>query len=137
MPFFNDGAERTFLLGPTPDPAFRVAFRELTDESAPKAHARTAQAHFDAGRYREAVLAARLSFETACGGGGPDLKRRLANVPADIAAAGDALYGKRHEAVHECDKRVEKPDATQAFFAMHSVLAYLESSDSEAGGFRI
>lgn len=124
---FNDGAELTYLLGPTPDTAYRDAFRELTDESAPKAHARTAQTHFDTGRYREAVLAARLAVETACGGRGPDVKRRLANAPADIAAAGDALYGKRHIAVHEGDTRVEQPDATQAILAMHSVLAYLES----------
>lgn len=124
---FNDAAELTYLLGPTPDTAYRDAFRELTDESAPKAHARTAETHFDTGRYREAVLAARLAVETACGGRGPDVKRRLANAPADIAAAGDALYGKRHIAVHEGDTRVEQPDATQAILAMHSVLAYLES----------
>jgi len=30
---------------------------------------------------------------------------------ADVAAAGDALYGKRHVAVHEGDTRVEQPDA--------------------------
>ena len=112
---------------PTPDTAYRDAFRELTDESAPKAHARTAQTYFDTGRYREAVLAARLAVETACDGRGPDVKRRLANAPADIAASGDALYGKRHIAVHEGDTRVEQPDATQAILAMHSVLAYLES----------
>lgn len=127
---FNDGAELTYLLGPTPDTAYRDAFRELADESAPEAHARTAQTHFDTGRYREAVLAARLAVETACGGRGSDVKRRLADAPADVAAAGDALYGKRHIAVHEGDTRVEQPDATQAILAMRSVLAYLESNSS-------
>jgi hypothetical protein len=127
---FNDGSELTYLLGPTPDTAYRDAFRELTDESAPEAHARTAQTHFDGGRYREAVLSARLAVETACGGRGPDVKRRLADAPADVTTAGDALYGKRHVAVHEGNTRVEQPDAIEAIRAMHSVLAYLGSNDS-------
>ena len=125
---FNDGAELSYLLGPTPDTAYRDAFREPTDESAPEAHARTAQTHFDKGRYREAVLSARLAVETACGGRGTDVKRRLANAPADVRTAGDALYGKRHVAVHEGDTRVEQPDATDAIRAMQRVLAYLESN---------
>lgn len=123
---FNDGAELAYLLGPTPDTAYRDAFRELADESAPEAHARTAQTHFDNARYREAVLSARLAVETACGGRGPDVKRRLADAPPGVAAAGDALYGRRHVAVHEGDTRVEQPDAVQAIRAMHRVLAYLE-----------
>lgn len=77
------------------------------------------------GRYFEAVLDARLAVETARGGRGPDVNRRLADAPADVSAAGDALYGKRHIAVHEGDTRIEHPDATQAILAMHSVLAYL------------
>lgn len=125
---FNDGAELTYLLGPTPDTAYRDAFRALTEESAPEAHARTAQTHFDQGRYREAVLSARLAVETACGGGGPDVKRRLADAPSEVKTAGDALYGRRHVAVHEGNTRVEQPDAVQAIRAMHRVLAYLESS---------
>lgn len=127
---FNDGAELTYLLGPTPDTAYRDAFRVLTAESAPEAHSRTAQTHFDRGRYREAVLSARLAVETACGGRGPDVKRRLANAPADVTTAAEALYGKRHIAVHECDTRVEQPGATQAILAMHRVLAYLDSDGS-------
>lgn len=123
---FNDGAELTYLLGPTPDTAYRDAFRELADESAPEAHARTAQTHFDRALYREAVLSARLAVETACGGRGPDVKRRLADAPPDVAAAGDVLYGRRHVAVHEGDTRVEQPDAVQAIRAMHRVLAYLK-----------
>ncbi|MBG6240258.1 hypothetical protein IWX78_003255 [Mycetocola sp. CAN_C7] len=122
---FNDGVELTYLLGPTPDTAYRDAFRVLAEESAPEAHARTAQTHFDSGRYREAVLSARLAVETACGGRGADVRRRLAAAPADVAAAGDALYGKRHVAVHEGDTRVEQPDAIQAIRAMRGVLAYL------------
>lgn len=89
---FNDDTELTYLLGPTPDTAYRDAFRVLTEESAPEAHARTAQSHFDSGRYREAVLSARLAVETACGGRGPDVKRRLADAPADVATAGNALW---------------------------------------------
>ncbi len=123
---FNDGAELTYLLGPTPDTAYRDAFRQLADESAPEAHARTAQTHFDKARYREAVLSARLAVETACGGRGPDVRRRLADAPPDVSAAGDALYGRRHVAVHEGDTRVEQADAVQAIRAMHRVLAYLE-----------
>lgn len=123
---FNDGAELTYLLGPTPDTAYRDAFRALADESAPAAHARTAQTHFARGRYREAVLSARLAVETACGGRGPDVKRRLANAPADVVTAGESLYNTRHVAVHEGDTRVEKPDATRAIEAMRSVLAFLD-----------
>lgn len=127
---FTDGAELTYLLGPTPDTAYRDAFRVLIEESAPEAHARTAQSHFDRSRYREAVLSARLAVETACGGRGPDVKRRLDDAPADVTTAGDALYGKRHVAVHEGDTRVEQPDAIQAIRAMHRILAYLESNPS-------
>lgn len=127
---FNDGAELTYLLGPTPDTAYRDAFRVLTEESAPEAHARTAQTHFDSGRYREAVLSARLAVETACGGRGPDAKRRLADAPADVATAGKALSGKRHVAVHEGDTRVEQPDAVQAIRAMRRVLDYLADNSS-------
>lgn len=127
---FNDGTELTYLLGPTPDTAYRDAFRVLTEESAPEAHARTAQTHFDSGRYREAVLSARLAVETACGGRGLDVKRRLADAPADITTAAEALYGKRHVAVHEGETRVEQPDAIQAIRAMHRVLSHLESTPS-------
>lgn len=122
---FNDGAELTYLLGPTPDTAYRDAFRVLGDESAPKAHARTAQTHFDRGQYREAVLSARLAVETACGGRGKDVKCRLNDAPADVTAASTTLYEKRHVAVHEGDTRVEQSDALQAIRAMHRVLAYL------------
>ncbi|WP_205881210.1 hypothetical protein [Leucobacter insecticola] len=122
---YMDSAELTYLLGPTPDTAYRDAFRALTEESAPKAHARTAQTHFDRGLYREAILSARLAFETACGGRGADVKRRLADAPAEVKKAGDALYGKRNVAVHEGDTRVEQPDAIQAIRAMHRVMDYL------------
>lgn len=127
---FDDGAELTYLLGPTPDTAYRDAFRVLTDESAPEAHARTAQTHFDRARYREAVLSARLAAETGCGGRAADVKRRLADAPSDVAAAGAALYLKRHVAVHEGDTRVEQSDAIQAIRAMHGILAYLDDNDS-------
>lgn len=127
---FNDGTELTYLLGPTPDTAYRDAFRELAEESAPDAHARTAQTHFDRGWYRESVLSARLAVETACGGRGPDVKRRLADAPADVMTAGDSLYRKRHVAVHEGNTRVEQSDAMQAIRAMRCVLAYLGSNPS-------
>lgn len=127
---FDNDAELTYLLGPTPDTAYRDAFRELAEESAPEAHARTAQTHFDRGRYREAVLSARLAVETACGGRGSDVKRQLTDAAADVTAAGDDLYGKRHVAVHEGDTRVEQPDAIQAIRAMHHVLAYLALNGS-------
>ncbi|WP_271982462.1 hypothetical protein [Pseudoclavibacter terrae] len=122
---FNDSDELTYLLGPTPDTAYRDAFRSLLEESAPEAHARTAQTHFERGRYREAVLSARLAVETACGGRGTDVKRRLDDAPADVRAAGSALYEKRNVAVHEGATRVERPDSLQAIGAMHLVLAHL------------
>lgn len=138
MLLFNDRAELTCLVCPTPDTDCRVDFREITDESAPEAHARAAQTHFGTARYRDAVLAARLAVEAACGGRGPGVKRRLADAPAYVAAARDALYGKRHIVVHEGDTRAEQPDdAPQAILAMHSVLAFLESNSSQAGGFGI
>lgn len=127
---FDDDVELTYLLGPTPDTAYRDAFRLRAEESAPEAHARTAQTHFDSGRYREAVLSARLAVETACGGRAADVKRRLADAPADVTASGAALYEKRHMAVHEGDTRVEHPDATQAIRAMHRVLAHLADNGS-------
>jgi hypothetical protein len=127
---FNDDVELTYLLGPTPDTAYRDAFRMPAEESASEAHARTAQTHFDKGLYREAVLSARLAVETACGGRAADVKRRLADAPADVAAAGAALYAKRHVAVHEGDTRVERPDAIQAIRAMHGVLTYLAHNGS-------
>lgn len=127
---FSDGAELTYLLGPTPDTAYRDVFRVLTEESAPEAHSRNAHTHFDGGRYRESVLSARLAVETACGGRGSDVKRRLADAPTDVATAGDALYGKRNVAVHEGDTRVEQPDAVQAIRAMHRVLDYLAYKSS-------
>lgn len=52
---------------------------------------RTAQPHFDVARYREAVLSARLNVKTACGGRAVDVRRRLADAPADVADAGAAL----------------------------------------------
>ncbi|MBT2520911.1 hypothetical protein [Arthrobacter sp. ISL-28] len=65
---FEDGAQLTYLLGPSPDTAYRDAFRVLEEESAAAAHSRTAVTHFESGRYREAVLYARLAVEMACGG---------------------------------------------------------------------
>lgn len=127
---FNDGVELTYLLGPTPDTAYRDAYRALTEESAPMAHARTAQTHFDRGRYREAILSARLAVETACGGRAADVKSRLVGAPADVTAAGNAVYEKRHVAVHEGDTRVEQPDAVQAIRAMRRVLDYLTDKNA-------
>lgn len=122
---FDDGGELTYLLVPTPDTAYRDAFRVVSEDSAFEAHARTAQLYFDRGQYREAVLSARLAVETASGGRGPDVKRRLADAPADVTAVCDALHRQRHVAVHEGDTRVEQPDALQAIRAMRTVLTYL------------
>lgn len=123
---FEDGAQLTYLLGPTLDTAYRDAFRVLEEESAAAAHSRTAGTHFEGGRYREAVLYARLAVEMACGGRGLDVKRELKGAPQDVSTAGDALYEKRNIAVHEGGTRVEQPDAAQAIRAMKHVLDYLE-----------
>jgi hypothetical protein len=129
---FKDGAELTYLLGPSPDTAYRDAFRILEEESAAGMYARTAQTHFDDGRYREAVLSARLSVEMACGGGrGNAVKRLLAGSPQDVSAAGDALYARRNVAVHEGGTRVEQPDAREAIGAMSRILAYLELESAQ------
>lgn len=60
-------------------------------QRSPAVRAHSAQTHLDRSRYREAVLAARLAVETACGGRGPDVKRRLANASADVTTAGESL----------------------------------------------
>jgi hypothetical protein len=65
---FESDAQLTYLLGPTPDTAYRDAFRVLKEEPATAAHSRRAMTHFEDGRYREAVLFARLAVEMACGG---------------------------------------------------------------------
>ena len=123
---FEDGAQLTYLLGPTPDTAYRDAFRVLVEESAAAAHSRTARTHFQGGRYREAVLSARLAVEMACGGGGSDVKHRLADSPEEVSTAAEALYAKRHIAVHEGGTRVEQQDALQAIHAMKRILEYLD-----------
>ncbi|SDQ11986.1 hypothetical protein SAMN04487847_0452 [Microbacterium sp. cf332] len=127
---FNDGAELTYLLGPTPDTAYRDAFRAMKDEAAATAHARTAKAHFEHGRYREAVLSARLSVEVACGGRGADVRLRLTGAPSDVSNAGDVLRDKRNIAVHEGDTRVEQQDAREALDAMNVLLDFLKPDHS-------
>jgi hypothetical protein len=124
---FEDNDQLTYLLGPTPDTAYRDAFRILEEESAAAMHSRTAQTHFDGGRYREAVLSARLAVEMACGGGGPAVKRRLAEAPQAVSAAAEALYKTRHVAVHEGGTRVEQPQALQAIDAMKLIRDHLGS----------
>ena len=127
---FEDDDQLTYLLGPTPDTAYRDAFRILEEESAAAMHARTARTHFEGGRYREAVLSARLAVEMACGGGGPAVKRRLADAPQAVSAAAEALYTTRHVAVHEGGTRVEQPDALQAINAMKRIRDHLDSESS-------
>ncbi|WP_285320703.1 hypothetical protein [Pseudarthrobacter sp. lyk4-40-TYG-27] len=123
---FDDDAQLTYLLGPTPDTAYRDAFRVLKAESAAAAHSRTAMTHFEGGRYREAVLSARLAVEMASGGRGADVKRSLAGAPQDISATADALFAKRNIAVHEGGTRVEQQDALEAIRAMKHLRDYLE-----------
>jgi hypothetical protein len=128
---FEGDAQLTYLLGPTPDTAYRDAFRVLKEESAAAAHSRTAITHFEGGRYREAVLSARLAVEMASGGRGADVKRRLAGAPQDVSSTADALYAQRHVAVHEGGTRVEQPDAREAIRAMLRLLDYLELKDGQ------
>lgn len=126
---FEDGAELTYLFGPSPDTAYRDAFRVLRDESPSASHARTATTHFESGRYREAVLSARLAVEMACGGSGHHVKRRLFGSPDDVSDAGEVLYSKRNSAVHEGGTRVEQPDAREAIGAMKVILDYISTRD--------
>lgn len=129
---FQDDHDLTYLLAPTPDTAYRDAFRRLDAENAAQSHARTAHSHFDRGHYREAILSARLAVETGCGGGGKILKTRLATAPQDVKDAGDALFGFRNVAVHEGDTRIEQPDTKRALQAMATVLDYLGSTPTSA-----
>lgn len=125
---FQDNDDLTYLLGPSPDTAYRDAFRGLDTESAADSHARTARNHFDKGHYREAILAARLAVETRCGGGGKIVKNRLAEAPQDVQEAGDALFSFRNIAVHEGGTRIEQPDTKHALQAMATVLDYVAST---------
>lgn len=84
-------AAKDDLLGPTPDTAYRDAFRVLQEEPAAAAHSRTAVTHVEGGRSREAVLSARLALEMASGGGGADVKRRLDGPPKDDSTADTSL----------------------------------------------
>jgi len=126
---FEDGAQLTYLLGPMPDTAYRDAFRVLEEESAVASHSRTARTHFDGGRYREAIVSARLAVEIACGGRSRDVKPRLAGSPQDVSTAGDTLFAKRNVAVHEGETRVEQQDAREALRAMQRILDYLNQSE--------
>jgi hypothetical protein len=128
---FEGDAQLTYLLGPTPDTTYRDAFRVLEEESAAAAHSRTAMSHFEGGRYREAVLSARLAVEMASGGRASDVKRRFAGAPEDISTTADGLYAQRHVAVHEGGTRVEQPDAREAIRAMTRLLDYLESTNGQ------
>jgi hypothetical protein len=123
---FEDGAQLTYLLGPTPDTAYRDAFRVLEEESAVTSHSRTARTLFDGGRYREAIISARLAVELACGGRSRDVKPRLAGSPQDVSSAGDTLFAKRNVAVHEGETRIEQKDAREAIRAMQRILDYLD-----------
>lgn len=129
---FQDDADLTYVLGPSPDTAYRDAFRVMTVESATTSHARTARTHFDKGYYREAILAARLAVETRCGGRSIHVKPHLVDAPPEVQDAGAALYAKRNLAVHEGDTRVEQPDAVQALNAMTTILDYLSTNDERA-----
>lgn len=129
---FADGVQLTYLLGPTPDTAYRDAFRALKDEAAATAHSRTAVTHLEDGRYREAILASRLAVEVACGGRGADVKRRLDGAPLDVLKAGSVLRDKRNLAVHEGDTRVEQQDAREAIDAMNRLLGFLGPDNAQA-----
>lgn len=122
---FEDGVELAYLLGPTPDTAYRDAFRAVKDEVAATAHSRTAVVHLVDGRYREAILSARLAVEVACGGRGADVKRQLTGATPDVVEAGKNLWDKRNLAVHEGDTRVEHQDAQEAVVAMNRLLDFL------------
>lgn len=125
---FNGDTALTYLLGPTPDTAYRDAFRAAIEESPSTAHARTAATHLDSACYREAVLSARLAVEMACGGNGQQVKRRLTDAPKLVAEAGSVLFDKRNTAVHEGGTRVELQDAEVAVDAMRTVLRFVNGT---------
>lgn len=122
---FEDGSHLTYILGPTPDTAYRDAFRVQEAESPAEAHARTATVHFNGGRYREAVLSARLAVEMACGGNGLAVKKHMASATSEVREAADLLFASRNIAVHEGGTRVEQQGARGAIAAMQTVLESL------------
>ena len=126
---FEDGSQLTYILGPTPDTAYRDAFRVQEAESPAQAHARTATVHFNGGRYREAVLSARLAVEMASGGSGQAVKVRMAMATSEAREAADLLFASRNVAVHEGGTRVEQKEARGAILAMETVLEFLRGED--------
>lgn len=121
---YEDTSRLTYIIGPTADTAYRDAFRVAEEEAAATAHARTAATHLRDGRYREAVLSARLAIEAACGGRGLTVANRLADSPANADAA-MALNQLRHTAVHGLDTRIEQHDAEEAVRLMDQVLEHV------------
>ncbi|WHE37795.1 hypothetical protein [Microbacterium sp. BDGP8] len=117
----------TYIIGPTTDTAYRDAFRVMEEETAATAHARTAATHLRDGRYREAVLYARLAIEAACGGRGLTVANRLADAP-EVSKAAMALNELRHTAVHGLDTRIEQHDAEEAVRLMNQVLEHVLGS---------
>lgn len=122
---FEGNDSLTYLIGPTPDTAFRDALRVPSEDLSTVAHLRTARKHLYEGHYRESIVSARLAVESACGGGGDAIKNRLAAAPANVQAAATVVQEMRHIAVHESDSRIEQQQAEQALAAMTVVLEYL------------
>lgn len=122
---FEGDDSLTYLIGPTPDTAYRDALRALSEDFSTGAHVRTAHKHLYEGHYRAAIITARLAVESACGGGGKAIKNRLAAAPAIIQTAAKVVQEMRNIAVHESDSRIEQQQAEQALAAMTVVLKYL------------
>lgn len=124
---YEDDSKLSYIIGPTTDTAYRDAFRIVDEETAATAHARTAATHLRDGRYREAVLSARLAIEAACGGRGLTVAKRLADSP-DVSDAAMALNELRHTAVHGLDTRIEQDAAEKAVRLMDQVLEHVLDS---------
>ncbi|WP_461635323.1 DUF4145 domain-containing protein [Glutamicibacter soli] len=122
---FEGDDSLTYLIGPTPDTAYRDALRVPSEDHSTSAHVRTAKKHLYEGHYRAAIISARLAVESACGGGGGSIKKRLAAAPSNVHAAAKVVQEMRNIAVHESDSRIEQQEAEQALAAMKVVLEYL------------
>lgn len=122
---FEGDDSLTYLIGPTPDTAYRDALRAPSEDLSTVAHLRTAHKHLYEGHYRASIVSARLAVESACGGGGSAIKNRLAAAPANVHTAARIVQEMRNVAVHESDSRIEQQEAEQALAAMTVVLEYL------------
>jgi len=126
---FADNEHLAYLFGPTEHTEAHEVAGSTRDQPVFRTHARSARESLYEGRYREAVLSARLAVELVCGGNGLAIKQRLKDAPEKIRLAANDLRQARSKAVHEGVARIEQADAELAVDAMNSVIAHVTSEE--------